>query len=374
MFKELSADPFYNKFIVGFLSSCELNKRSVDARKVTDHHAILITGITPKELNKPEEDIYRLIVTRFIESFMTACIKEVTTIDIECGDILFCAKGWVMKKKGWRSMPQEGEKEPEENPEENQQLPEMEQGDILNIQNHNMIQKKTKAKSLYTEATLLTAMETCAKELEDHKTREAIKELGIGTPATRASVIEILLTREYITRQKKHLIPTPKGMEIYKAVRGMRIADVEMTGNWELAIEKIIREPNYYDIFLKGMKVHTRQMTDEIINVNMNCQVIEESAYLCPKCKLGRMVFYPKIARCNNSNCKLIVYRKKSNVILTDEHLSSLFKTGNTGLITDFKNKMGQPFNAALVLDADCNLNFDFSDKYKKNNGKRKKQ
>ena len=374
LFKNLSADPFYGKYTSGLLSADSLNKKSVDAAKVTDHHAILITGIMPAELSKPEEDIYRLVVTRFIESFMPACKKNVTTIEIDCGGILFRSKGWLMKQEGWRSIPKEGEKEPEENAEENQRLPDIKEGDILTVQHHNMIQKKTKPQPLYTEAILLTAMETAGKELEDDQAREALKGIGIGTAATRAAIIETLLAREYIMRQKKNLIPTPKGMEIFKAVKGMRISDVEMTGHWEVAIEKIIQEPDYYDVFLKSMKVHTRQMTDEIINVNINREDTPESPYLCPKCKLGRMVFYPKIARCNNSKCKHIIYRKKNEVSLSDEQLAGLFKTGSTELINGFKNKMGQPFSAALVLDADCNLKYDFSDNYKKSDAKRKKQ
>lgn len=353
------------------LSNIELNNKSVNGEKVTDHHALLITGIIPDNLNEMDKHIYDLIAGRTIEAFSKPCLKDTTVIDLDCGGIEFRTKGSVIVEKGWRSVCDEPEEQNEK--EENQILPDLGQGDTVPVQNHNMIQKKTKPKPLYTDASLLTAMETAGKELEDQQAREVLKGLGIGTPATRAATIEVLLSRGYITREKKNLIPTNKGMEIHKAVKSMRIADVEMTGSWELAINRIEAHPDYYDTFLEGMKIHTKQMTDEIISVNLNKENYLESPYICPKCKLGKMVFYPKIVRCNNSVCKHILYRKKNEVVLNDEQLSQLFKKGRTGRITGFKNRYGQPFEASLTFDEAHNLMFDFSDPKTKGNGKRKK-
>lgn len=371
LMEALRADPFYNKFASGLISREKLNRKSVDATKVTDHHALLITGIMPGELSATDENVYRLIVERFLESFMPPCVKDVTTVDIDCGGIPFKARGWVIKDKGWRAV--SGDEEPS-GEEDNQKLPGLKEGDTLEVSNHNLIQKKTKARPLYTDGTLLAAMETAGKDLDDRQAKEALSGLGIGTPATRAAVIETLLSRGYIERQKKNLVPTARGLEIYKAVKAMRIADVEMTGQWELAIEKITKEPSYYDTFLEGMKVHARQMTDEILNMVIEGDKASASPYLCPRCKLGRMVFYQKIIRCNHPSCKHIIYRRKSEVTLSDKQLSDLLRTGNTGLIKGFINKMGNAFNAALILDSDCNLKFDFSDNYKKSDVKRKKK
>ncbi len=366
----LKAYPEYGKQ-AGILLNKELNKKSVNDEKVTDHHALLITGIIPDNLEDTDKHIYDLIACRTIEAFSQPCLKDTTLIEFDCGGIEFRAKGWIMVEKGWRSVGDEKENPDEK--EENQLLPELKEGDSVSVRNHNMIQKKTKPKPLYTDASLLSAMETAGKELEDEQAREVLKGIGIGTPATRAAIIEVLLSRGYTTREKKNLIPTNKGMEIYKAVKSMRIADVEMTGSWEVAINKIEEHPDYYDTFLEGMKIHARQMTDEIISVNLNKENYLESPYICPKCKLGKMVFYPKIVRCNNSVCKHILYRKKNEKILSDQYLSQLLKKGRTGIISGFKNRNGQSFDAPLTFDENCNLKFDFSDTNKKGNGKRKK-
>jgi len=373
LLKDITADPYYEKFASQLLSTGKFNKKSVDASKVTDHHAILITGNIPHEAGRTEENVYRLVITRFFQSFMPACKKDVTTINADCAGILFTASGTVIKKPGWQMVQEEGEPDAKYNKEEDQLFPAINEADILTILNHNQTGKKTKAKPLYTEATLLTALETAGKDLEDEQARKILKGIGIGTPATRAAIIETLISRGYIEREKKNIVPTSKGAELYKAVKDMRIADVDMTASWETAILQIEENPDSYETFLQSMKIHTRQMTDEILNLKIETTEKEASPFLCPRCKQGRMVFLPAIIRCNDPQCKHIIYRKKSEVILSDKQFSYLLRTGNTGLIKGFKNKMGKPFDAAVVIDPDGNLKFDFSDNYKKNDVKRKK-
>lgn len=370
LLKILKACRGYDKGI-DILCGTELNTRSVNAGKVTDHHGLLITGVIPQELAEPDKNIYNLIAWRTIEAFATPCIKDIITIDIECAGITFQTKGWTIVEQGWRSVC--NDKDEEEDNEENQKLPGLSQGESLPVLHHNMRQKKTKPKPLYTEASLLTVMENAGKDLEDEQAKNILKGIGIGTPATRAAIIETLLSRGYILREKKNLIPSNKGMEIYRAVKNMRIADVDMTGQWELAIHKIEEQPDYYETFLQGMKIHTGQMTDEIISMNLDKSSYLESPYICPKCKLGKMVFYPKIVRCNNSSCKHILYRKKGEKQLGDEQMGELLKKGHTRLIKGFKNKDGIAFDASLKLDENCNIIYDFSDNNKKGNGKRKK-
>lgn len=370
LLKGMQEYPVFNNQATALVESGYLNKKSVDAAKVTDHHAILVTGIIPSGINEMETKIYHLVYCGLLESFNFPCIKDTTTVYVNCDGIEFRANGWTMKQEGWRAASACGQ--PSEKDEDNRQLPVFEEGETLKVYNYNMTQKKTKAKPLFTEATLLTAMETAGKELEDEQAKKALKELGIGTAATRAAIIETLLSREYIVREKKNIVPTPKGMEIYRAVKGMRISDVEMTGQWELAIEKIIREPAYYDTFLKGMKIYTTQLTDEILNMVVTGIKTEDSPFLCPKCKLGRLAFYPKIVRCNNTLCKHIIYRQKCEVTLNDDALSLLFRKGRTQLIKGFKNKMGKTFDAIVILDENFNLKFDFSADNPKRNGCKK--
>lgn len=374
LLESLRTNPDFSRQ-VEILSGTDLNKKSVNAGKVTDHHGLLLTGIIPDMLNKEEKNIFDLIAFRTIEAFAEPCIKDTTTIAFDCGGIDFRAKGWTMVEKGWRSVCSDATPEGTEDnhKEENQLLPHLNEGDVIPVLHHNMRQKKTKPKPLYTEATLLTAMETAGKELEDEVSKNILKDIGIGTPATRASIIETLLSRGYIIREKKNLRPTPKGLEIYKAVKNMRISDVEMTSSWELAIHKIEEQSEYYETFLQGMRIHAGQMTEEILSLHLDKDQYLESPYLCPKCKLGKMVFYPKIVRCNNTACKHILYRNKNEKILNDNQLGELLRKGKSGLVKGFISKLGKPFDACLKFDDTYKIIFDFSNNNKNGNGKRKK-
>jgi DNA topoisomerase-3 len=130
-----------------------------------------------------------------------------------------------------------------------------------------MAQKKTLPKPLYTEATLLAAMETCGKNITDEQAKEAIKELGIGTPATRAAIITTLIKRDYIARSGKSIIPTEKGMYIYEAVKDMRVADVELTGSWEKTLAQVERHTLDTETFMQSILDYTRRATEEILRL-----------------------------------------------------------------------------------------------------------
>lgn len=218
------------------LSGGELNRRSVDGKKVTDHHALLITGHTPAGLAADHAKIYDMIAGRMVEAFSPACLKEITSVRMECAGIPFEVRGTVVTSAGWRKV----WGEPEERTEEDAAaLPELAEGDMLTVRGCDLVEKQTRPRPLHTESSLLAAMETAGKEQEDEAEREAMKDSGLGTPATRAAVIETLFSREYIKREKKSLVPTEKGLAVYGIVKDMRIADAAMTGGWELALAKI---------------------------------------------------------------------------------------------------------------------------------------
>lgn len=182
------------------LSCGELNRRSVDGKKVTDHHALLITGHTPAGLAADHAKIYDMIAGRMVEAFSPACLKEITSVRMECAGIPFEVRGTVVTSAGWRKV----WGEPEERTEEDAAaLPDLAEGDMLAVRGCDLQEKQTRPRSLHTESSLLAAMETAGKELEDEAEREAMKDSGLGTPATRAAVIETLFSREYIKREKK---------------------------------------------------------------------------------------------------------------------------------------------------------------------------
>ena len=172
-----------------------LSRRSVDDSKVTDHHALLPTEVKPKMLSADEQTVYDMIVGRMLEAFAERCIKDVTTVTVVCDGVEYVAKGTIVRQAGWRGI--YGEEA------EDTVLPEWTEGMTLLVGGCSMTEGKTKPKPLHTEATLLAAMETAGREIEDDEMRQALKACGIGTPATRAAIIETLFSREYMVRQKK---------------------------------------------------------------------------------------------------------------------------------------------------------------------------
>ena len=338
----------------------ELNRRSVDDTKVTDHHALLPTGVKPLLFSKEDTAIYDMIVARMLEAFSGKCVKDVTTVKAGCGGVEFVAKGNVVKQYGWRSVRNE-----KEEGEDNVVLPEWKEGDILPIMGCSLTEGKTKPKPFHTEATLLAAMETAGKEVEDEVMRQAMKDCGIGTPATRAAIIETLLKREYIVRSKKSLVPTEKGLALYSIVRGMDIANVEMTGQWEAALAKIEHGELPAEAFMRDIEAYTRKITTELLA----CDKIfghKDSGISCPKCGDGRMQFFGRVVRCDNTNCGLPVFRQIAGKTLSDTEMADLLKNGQTGLLNGFRNKQGKPFSAVVAFDGDFNTVFEFPEKKNK--------
>ena len=329
-----------------------LNRRSVDASKVTDHHALLVTPNRPLALYKNEQLIYDMIVGRMIETFSPECVKDTTTVRAECEGVAFEAKGCIVRKAGWRSVYGEDR--------EDTVLPDWKEGDTLSMNGCTMSSGMTRPKPLHTESTLLAAMETAGREgVEDEEARQALKDCGIGTPATRAAIIETLLRREYMVRVKKSLVPTEKGLALYSIVKEMDIADVEMTGRWESELAEIEKGRTPHEAFLRDIEGYTRKITTELLA----CDKIfghKASGCACPKCGTGTMQFYGKVVRCDNPDCALPVFRQIAGRTLTDAEMTDLLTKGKTGVLGGFKSKQGKPFSAAVAFDADFNTKFVF--------------
>jgi DNA topoisomerase-3 len=244
-----------------YLTTVTLNKRSVNAKKVTDHHAILPTGETPGQLSKDLQAVYDLVAARMLEAFHQECIKEITKITVQSGAI-FTASGTVISSAGWRAVLNEPDEEKKD--EENASLPKVQKDERLPIVEKNLLEKQTKPKPLYNEASLLKALETAGKEIEDEELRYAMKDSGLGTPATRASIIETLIKRDYIIREKKNLVPTETGLNVYHVVKDQKIAQAELTGNWEKRLEEIRSGASVND-FQQEIKTYTRNITQELL-------------------------------------------------------------------------------------------------------------
>ena len=341
-------------------------RRSVDGGKVTDHHALLVTGEKPLFLSKEDNTVYQMIAGRMIEAFSEKCVKDTTTVTAECAGAEFTVKGSVIRQAGWRAV--YGEEDKEEI-----SIPDWQEGDTLTLKGCSITEGKTKPKPLHTEATLLSAMETAGKEVEDDALRQALKDCGIGTPATRAAIIETLFKRGYMERCKKSLVPTEKGLALYSIVKTMRIADVALTGEWEKELARIERGELPADTFRKEIEAYTREITSELLSCD-KLFARKDSGCKCPKCGTGTMQFYGKVVRCDNAECGLPVFRLKANRTLSDEEIKDLLTEGHTKLLKGFKSKHGKSFDATIAFDGEFNTTFVFPEKKttKKFSGRKK--
>ena len=317
------------------------NTRSVDASKVTDHHALLITGEKLEHPSNDDKKIYNMIVARMLEAFSDKCEKQQTTITVEVEGVPFAVKGTVIKKAGWRFIQNEDT--------DNDHLPNWKEGQELVVSGWGLAEGKTKPVPIHTEATLLSEMESCGKGIEDEELAQAIKECGIGTPATRANIIETLINREYMIRLNKQLIPTEKGLFIYDLLKDKQIADVAMTGQWEKALSRIERGEYNANDFRKGIEDYTGCIVQELLSLE---DKFEHSGIgiPCPKCGKGTMQFYKKVVKCDNPACDCHVFREKAGKELTNDQLKALLTDGKTGIIKGFKSKQGNSFDAIVKL------------------------
>lgn len=345
-----------------------LNNRSVNAAKVTDHHALLITENLPGDLSPDERTIYEMVAARVLESFSGKCVMEKTAVTLQAAGVDFSVRGSIIKVPGWRSVLNLSD----EDEQDNTILPELQQGDTLLINNSDVLEKQTKPRPLHTESTLLAAMETAAKELENEEERQAMKEVGIGTPATRAAIIETLFSRDYIRREKKSLVPTEKGLAVHTIVKDKKIADISMTGSWESALAKIETGETDADTFHRGIEVYAAQITTELLNTTISIASATDGP-VCPKCKQGHVLFFNKIAKCSDVDCSLKVFRNICNKQLTDKQITELVTKGKTSVIKGLQGKSGKTFDAALTFDAQFNVTFSFPDKGAQSKAKKKK-
>ena len=341
-------------------------RRSVDGGKVTDHHALLVTGEKPLFLSKEDSTIYQMVAGRMIEAFSEKCVKDTATVTAECAGVEFTVKGSIIRQAGWRAV--YGGEDKEETA-----IPDWREGDTLTLKGCSITEGKTKPKPLHTEATLLSAMETAGKDIEDDALRQALKDCGIGTPATRAAIIETLFKRGYMERCKKSLVPTEKGLALYSVVKTMRIADVAMTGEWEKNLARIERGELPADTFRREIEAYTREITSELLS----CDKLfshKDSGCACPKCGTGRMQFYGKVVRCDNAECGLPVFRLKANRTLSDDEIKDLLTDGHTKLLKGFKSKQGKSFDAIVAFDGEFNTTFVFPERKtsKKFSGRKK--
>ena len=304
-----------------------------------------------------ENEFLRIDKNSMLESFSGKCRKSVETIEaLACSGMIFGAKGITVTNAGWRGVLNlSDDNEDKTADDDNQKFPVLEMGNSFDFSSCNLLKQKPKPKPLFTEASLLAAME---KPLKQTGNEDAAPNNGIGTPATRANIIETLVKRNYIERDNKKLIPTEKGIEIYKAVRNMLISDAKLTAQWENKLAMIENNTLPEADFSDEIREFTKKVVDEISSLRLPDI---HKTYLCPKCKLGQITILSKVAKCNYSKCNLTVFRNMCGNILTVEHVEQLIRTGKTPPIKNFRSKKtNNVFNAVVKFNPDFDIEFEF--------------
>lgn len=331
-----------------------LNRHCVDDSKMTDHHALIITENFPGNLSLDEQNIYSMIAGRMLEAFSDKCLKDTVSVQADCNGVLFGIKGYRITVPGWRDI----YNDPDEKGEENI-LPEFQEGEVLPILGIDTLSKKTKPQPIFTEASLLATMEGCGKDLSDEKEKEAMKDSGIGTPATRAGIIELLLTRHYMERSGRSLIPTAKGLEVYGIIKDKMIANVSMTGQWECALHEIETGKVSTEIFTENINSYTRQISSELLALKLDHPDLPHC--MCPKCGTGTVTIFNKVAKCNDPNCGFLLFRTFNGRELTDNQMLLLLEGKHTGYLK-FTSKKGKKYEASLKLDDNYKIDITFKD------------
>lgn len=393
LFKNLENHSEYGEKVKLLPGSEDYCKNSVNAAKVTDHHALLITENAAIGLFKDEKTVYNMILCRMIEAFSADCIKDITSVSAQVDhEVEFGISGSIIRQTGWRALSlkeknnrQDKDADATDNEVKDQVIPNWQEGQHITLSGCTITEGKTKPKPLHTESTLLAAMEnpckreqiqtcldlpsaagfggtqTAGKEIEDDTMRQAMKDSGIGTPATRAAIIETLLKREYMVRQQKKLVPTEKGLALHSVVKNMAIANVEMTGKWETELAKIERGEASADGFTRSIEGYTREITAELLGCDRLFSH-KDSGCQCPKCKHGTMQFFGKVVRCSNKECGMPVFKQVAGKLLTDADITDLLTKGKTRTLNGFTSKQGKSFSAAIAFDENFNTKFVFAE------------
>jgi DNA topoisomerase-3 len=260
-------------------TSLPKSKKVFDNSKVTDHHAIIPTGQRPENLTEQERKVFNMVALRFIAAFYPPCQVANTTVLACAGDISFKVTGREVLEQGWREV--FAKEKTDDEVEEQKTLPAFRKGESGPHQ-PQLQEKTTTPPKYYTEATLLRAMETAGKTVDDEELRDAMKENGIGRPSTRAAIIEKLFQRKYIIRDKKNIKATEVGINLIQTIISPLLKSAELTGRWEQKLRAIERGDYTAQQFLEELK----QMTTEVVHEVKS----DKSGMRCPVCGKGIII------------------------------------------------------------------------------------
>src|SRR5688572_16359854 len=330
------------------------NKRVFDNSKISDHFAIIPTLQTPRNLNEAEQKLYDLVVRRFLAVFYPVAEYLQTTRITRVGEHHFRTEGKVLQTPGWLAVYGRAVGEESEN------LPSITQGEKVAVREITGNANETKPPPRYTEATLLSAMEGAGRFVEDDELREAMAAKGLGTPATRAAIIEGLIREEYVHREARELVPTPKAFSLMFALHMLHIVELgspELTGEWEHKLKLIEAGKLTREEFMRGINDLVKNVVGVIKNGEIPDVVYATVPAPCPKCGGKVQENYRKVV-CQK--CDFTLWRVISGREWAPEELAELFTKRFVGPLTGFRSKQGRPFSAGMRLNDEMRLEFDF--------------
>lgn len=337
-----------------FLKSKNEKLPFFNSKKVTDHYAIIPTGLNPEGLTPNESKLYELIKSRFITAFGKMYVYDLTQLVIDVQGHQFKASVKKEKDKGFKQLLKTTESEEE-------QILEVDltTNDTAPITNLQVVKREVTKPSYFTEATLLGAMGLAGKNIEDEELKQVMKEKGLGTAATRASIIETLKKREYIFEKGKAIISTKKGRELISMVDS-KVSSPELTGEWEYKLAQM--EKGNYDggLFLKEIKEFVSIIVSEAEGKSTHFKAeLQKEKVKCPKCKEHLLTKNSYGYFCQES-CGFKLFQKIFTRNLSEQHLLELLEKGKTQIIKGFKNKEGVKFDAPLKFNENFEVVFDF--------------
>jgi DNA topoisomerase-3 len=355
------------------LPKLPIGKRIVDDAKVTDHHAIVPTNKKPSaDLPSDEAKVHDLVARRFLAVFFPAARFENATVITAVRYETFLSRGRVVLEAGWRRLYPDGvggkkEKEPPV-------LPPVSVGQEWAVAKVAVKEGETKPPPRYSESTLLGAMETAGKFVEDEELRQAMKDSGLGTPATRAATIERLLKVGYLVREKKALVPTEKGRALIGLLGESSLASPELTARWEERLARMEKGAEDRARFMDDISSFTTALVEEVRSKEGEKVAApvksggngDNSTPLgtCPKCG-SPVVETKKSYGCSawKGGCKFAIWKTVSGKRVSESQARQLLIKGRTGRLKGFKSKAGKPYSATLVLDAEHRVRLEFRER-----------
>lgn len=325
-------------------------------KKVTDHHAIIPTGVET-QLQYNQQQVYDIITRRFIAVFYDDCMVSNTTVIGKAADVNFKATGKEILSKGWRVVLESAEKEQKAS----DLLPAFVKGE-KGPHEPSFLEKQTKPPNQFTEASLLRAMETAGKQVDDDEMRELMKENGIGRPSTRANIIETLFKRKYIERNKKQVLPTQIGIQLIDTIQNELLKSAELTGMWEKQLKDIEKGTYSAGQFIANMKkmvdalvyevrseaqranishIKTVQKSEIKKDIKKKAGIISET---CPKCKSGHIIKGKSAFGCSDykNGCRFVLPFKFKDKKISEKQYIRLLQKGSTVNLKGFKTEVGE--------------------------------